>query len=544
MDAIFRPGTEKVVVMSSAQVGKTEILLNIVGYCIDRDPSSVMLLEPTVEMAETVSKDRVAPMIRDTPCLAAKVREARSRDSSNTILHKKYLGGYLVVSGANSAASLSSRPIRILLADEVDRYPPSAGTEGDPLGLAEKRTLTYWNRKLVYVSTPTIRGISRIEKEYEHSTKETWQYACPGCGRRQPLRFAHLEFESLGHRCPFCGGIFGEFEWKARLGEWVAEAESPVRGFRLSALSSPWYHWDQIVGDFRRAKKDGAEALKVFVNTVLGELWEEEGDEIEDAALESHRETYGVEVPGEVLVLTAGVDVQDDRLEAEIVGWGTGKRSWGIEYRVLPGDPGQPEVWEQLRQLLMRTWTRGDGRRMGILVTCIDSGGHHTTDVYRFCLALEQRRIYAIKGRGGPGVPLIGKPSRSNRVGCALFPIGVDAAKEALFRSLRVEDPDEAGYCRFPKDANRGYDETWFRGLTSERRVIRYRKGQAHVEWEKRTGGARNEPLDCRVYARAALEILNPNLELLAAQGGWSVPASVSGYSQAGRRRIVSRGVY
>jgi len=200
MDAIFRPGTEKIVVMSSAQVGKTELLLNVIGYCVDQDPSSVMLLEPTVDMAETVSKDRIAPMVRDTPCLAGKIRDAKSRDSGNTILHKQFPGGYLVVSGANSAASLSSRPIRILLADEVDRYPLSAGTEGDPLGLAEKRTLTYWNRKLVYVSTPTIRGISRIEKEYEASTKETWQYACPGCGMFQPLRLAHLDYVAFLHR--------------------------------------------------------------------------------------------------------------------------------------------------------------------------------------------------------------------------------------------------------------------------------------------------------------------------------------------------------
>jgi phage terminase large subunit GpA-like protein len=456
MDAIFRPGTEKIVVMSSAQVGKTELLLNVIGYCVDQDPSSVMLLEPTVDMAETVSKDRIAPMVRDTPCLAGKIRDAKSRDSGNTILHKQFPGGYLVVSGANSAASLSSRPIRILLADEVDRYPLSAGTEGDPLGLAEKRTLTYWNRKLVYVSTPTIRGISRIEKEYEASTKETWQYACPGCGMFQPLRLAHLDYVAFLHRCAFCGGAWGESDWKTQAAKWVPEAESAVRGFRLSALSSPWYRWEQVAEDHRKAKREGAESLKVFVNTVLGELWEEQGEEIDDEVFAEHQILYGCEVPEEVQVLTAGIDTQDDRLEAEVVGWGTGKRSWGIEYRVLPGDPGRPEVWEDLRRFLSRSWGRQDGRRLELLCSCIDSGGHHTTEVYRFALGLERARVYAVKGRGGSGVPLVGKPTRGNRVGCWLFGIGTDAAKEALFRSLRAKDPGGRGIASFPGSQGEG----------------------------------------------------------------------------------------
>lgn len=545
MDAINDPEVETVVVMTSAQVGKTEILLNIIGYHIDYDPAPIMVMQPTLQMAQAFSKDRLAPMIRDSPALHGKVADARSRDSGNTVLHKTFPGGHITMVGANSPSSLASRPIRILLADEVDRFPASAGAEGDPLALAEKRTTTFWNRKKVFVSTPTIKGVSRIEAAFLGSSQEEWCLPCPTCGTHQPLTWAQIRFEDATMECIKCGARHGEFEWKAGQGKWVAKTENPrVRGFHLNELASPWKRWGKIIEEFLEAKRGGPEMLKAWVNTTLGETWEEQGDGVESDDLIKRREYYGCEVPDGVLVLTAGVDVQDDRLEVEVVGWGAGKESWGIEYRAIYGDPGQQAVWEQLDEFLSRTWRYADGTPIGIACICIDSGGHFTQQVYDFCKPREYRRIFPIKGQGGEGVPLVGRATRTNRKRVALFPIGVDTGKELILSRLKVEF-EGPGYCHFPREQEKGYDETYFQGLTSEQRVLRMHKGRPRHEWVKRPG-TRNEPLDCRNYATAALEILNPNLEALAKmprRDFYRQNAPMTGAPQPRRRRLISRGV-
>jgi phage terminase large subunit GpA-like protein len=484
-------------------------------------------------------------MLRDSPALQGKVADARSRDSGNTVLHKTFPGGHITMVGANSPSSLASRPIRILLADEVDRFPASAGAEGDPLTLAEKRTTTFWNRKKVYVSTPTIKGASRIEAAFLGSSQEEWCLPCPSCGEYQPLTWAQIRFEDATMECIKCGARHGEFEWKAGKGKWVAKANNPrVRGFHLNELASPWKRWTKIIEEFLEAKRGGPEQLKAWVNTTLGETWEEQGDGVESHDLMKRREPYGCEVPNGVLVLTAGVDVQDDRLEVEVVGWGVGKESWGIEYRAIYGDPGQPAVWNQLDEYLSRTWKYADGTAIGIACTCIDSGGHFTQQVYDFCKTREHRRVFAIKGKGGEGVPLVGRATRTNRKRVALFHIGVDTGKELILSRLKVEHEREAGYCHFPRETEKGYDQTYFEGLTSEKRVLRYHKGRPRLEWVKRPG-TRNEPLDCRNYATAALEILNPNLEALAKspkRDFYKQNAPMTGAPRK-RRRILSRGV-
>lgn len=545
MDAVTDPKTEKIVVMSSSQVGKTELLLNVIGYFIDQDPSPILLLQPTLEMAEAFSKDRLAPMLRDTPALKGKVKDPRSRNSGNTLLHKQFPGGHITMAGANSPASLASRPIRILLADEVDRYPISAGTEGDPLTLAERRTSNFWNRKKIFVSTPGVKGLSRIEAAYELSTQEEWCLACPTCGEYQPLKWAQLHFEDLTHECAHCGARHTETEWKRQPGKWVAKLENiGTRGFHLNALSSPWKTWKEIVEEFKEAKRIGPEGLKAWVNTILGETWEEEGDTIEEEALAEHAEHYGAEVPDGVVVLTAGVDTQDDRLEVEVVGWGPGKESWSIEYRTFYGDPGQSAVWSQLDDFLQRYWSKADGTQLGISCTCIDSGGHFTDQVYQFCAKREHRRVFAIKGRGGTGHPiLIGKPTRNNKHRAALFHIGVDTVKELFFSRLKVEDPGP-GYCHFPAGSDRGHDRSYFLGLTSEKKVLRYRKGRPYIEWIKRSSSIRNEALDCRVYATAALEIINPDLKKLAEQKAGVMEQKKPMTAPRTRgRRVLSRGV-
>lgn len=526
MDALADDRCYKVVVMSSAQVGKSEIILNSIGYYIDYDPAPMLYLLPTDSMAATFSKDRVSPMVRDTPTLKRKVDDTKSRNSGNTIFHKKFEGGHLTFIGANAPSQLASRPIRILFADEIDRFPDSAGAEGDPLQLAIKRTTTFWNRKIIEVSTPTIKGASKIEKEYEASSMEHLNVACPHCGKFQTyeweqLKFDHVsgtdEFNLLGYQCRHCGVIEREVIWKKQQIKWIAEhpERKDVRGFHLNELASPWKHWDEIVADFLEAKRQGREMLKVWHNTSLGLSWEEDGDlDIKDILLK-RREFYNCTVPKDVLVLTCGVDVQDNRLEYEIVGWAKDKASYGIKYGVLYGDPGKPEVWTMLDDVLFSNYKRSDGLDMQIMTTCIDSGGHFTEEVYQYCRKREMRRVWAIKGQGGSGISYIQRPTRRNKSGAWLFMIGVDVGKDTMASRLKTNFVTEPGFCHFPMEADRGYDEQYFTGLTAEKRNIRTISGRVIINWVKKYEGIRNEPFDIRNYATAALEILNPNLDAL-----------------------------
>ncbi|MBP1924604.1 phage terminase large subunit GpA-like protein [Sedimentibacter acidaminivorans] len=550
MDEINNPRVEIIILMTSAQVGKTEIILNAIGYFIDYDPSPIMVVQPTVEMAETFSKTRLAPMLRDTPALKGKVADIKSRNSSNTILEKSFPGGVIVMVGANSSSALASRPIRVLLADEVDRFPASAGTEGDPVSLAEKRTTTFSNRKKIFVSTPTIKGASRIEKFYNSSNQQHWHLPCPSCGEHQQLKWGQITFEyddvkeeviCVKHRCKFCGFAYGEYEWKTGEGKWIADnPNSSIVGFHINELASPWKHWDEIVVDFKQAKKDGKESLKVWVNTSLGETWEEKGVGLESDELLSRREEYSCDVPENVAVLTAGVDVQDNRLEYEVVGWGINKESWGIEYGVLMGDPGKSFVWKALDDVLFKTFSRADGVPLNIMSTCVDTGGHHTSSAYAYCKDRELQRVWAIKGIGGSGHSFIKRPKRREQSGVYLFTIGVDVGKDTLVSRLTAK-PDQNGYCHFPFETEKGYDDAYFKGLTAEHRVTRYKNGQTVIKWEKKSISARNEPFDLRNYATAALEILNPNINAILNQlnGEQSfIPKKIKK-----RRRVVSKGI-
>ena len=525
MNAISDPFTERVIVMTAAQVGKTEILLNTIGYFIDLEPGPILCLNPTLEMGQAFSKDRLAPMIRDTPVLREKIKDPRSRDSGNTLLHKKFTGGHITIAGANSPASLASRPIRILLCDEVDRYPVSAGTEGDPLTLATKRTQNFWNRRIVWVSTPTLLGISRIEKAFNSSSREEWCVPCPTCGEFQAYSWDQISFKDLPEpvmTCAKCGAIHNEVEWKAgqEHGKWIAKNpdEKRSRGFHVNAFASAWVSWKSLVEQYQEAFRNGEEELKVWWNTVLGLPFESTTGAIEVEALESHREEYKAELPDGVLVLTCGVDTQDDRLECEVVGWGVGHESWGIEYRVFYGDPGQKEIWQALDDFLNKTWTYANSEKLGLSCVCIDSAGHFTDEVYKFCKPRVRRNIFSIIGRGRAGMPSVSKPSRNNRRHVVLFTLGVTTIKSTLFSRLKTEERG-AGFCHFPLDAkngHRGYDSVYFKGLLSERMVVKRVRGRDTLTWEPRSPGIRNEPLDTRVYATGALEIFNPNFEMYA----------------------------
>lgn len=525
MDAITDVSVQKVVVMSGAQLGKTDgFILNPIGYFMHYDPSPILVLQPTIQMAETFSKDRLSPMLRDTTALRDKVND-KSRTSGNTILQKIFPGGHVTMVGANSSSSLASRPIRILLADEIDRYPATAGNEGDPLLLAGKRLATFWNKKEVCVSTPTIKGLSRIEVEFEHSTQEIWHVPCPTCGELQPLEWAQIRFDKnnpqeVSHVCLKCGALSSEYEWKEQFinGKFVARfPDRSVRGFHLNSLASTFVEWKDIVMKFLTAneekKKGNIELLKVWTNTEMGQTWEEDGEQIETDTLFSRREKYNCEVPEEVLVLTAGIDTQDDRFEIEVIGWGEEKESWGIRYQVIYGDLKLKAVWNELDEFLNQTFTRVDGAKLKIICACMDSGGHFTTQVYRFCKERTARRIFAIKGKGGAEVPYYNKPSTSNREKAPLFTVGVDTGKAILYQRLAVKN-EGANFCHFPKEDEKGYSEEYFKGLTAEKMVMTYKRGKAQYVWVlKDKAFKRNEPLDCRNYGTVALEIANPVLK-------------------------------
>ena len=515
MNALSDPTIETVVMMSSAQVGKTEILNNAVGFFISQDPSPMLVVQPTLDMAQTWSKDRLAPMLRDTPILAGLVKDPRSRDSGNTTLHKVFAGGHVTACGANSPSSLASRPVRVVFCDEVDRYPISAGSEGDPVSLAKKRATTFWNRKILLVSTPTNKGASRIEAAYEESDQRKFHICCPDCQHEQTLKWGQVKWETdkpetAKYVCEECGSLWDDAQRAKAIkkGRWIASKPTgKVAGFHLSALYSPWSPLADGVQDFLEAKKQPA-TLRVWVNTYLGETWEEEGDQIDDYSLANRAEEWDA-IPEDVLLLTAGVDVQDDRLEAEVVGWGLDEESWSIAYKTFYGDPSAPHVWKDLDEFLNQTYEHESGQDMIVRATCIDSGGHNTQAVYKYVHPREGKRIFAIKGVGGEGKPIVGKPSKNNIGKIKLFPVGVDTAKLLLFSRFKIQDHG-AGYCHFPV----GREDEYFKQLTAEKIATRYHKGFARREFVKTR--TRNEALDVRVYAMAALSLLNVNLASLA----------------------------
>ncbi len=531
MDAVNDPELERIVAIWAAQTGKSADLLNTIGYFTHQDPSPILMLQPTLEMAESFSKDRIAPMIRDTPVLTGLFGDPRARDSGNTLLHKQFPGGMLALAGANSPASLASRPIRIVLADEVDRYPISAGTEGDPLKLAIARTRTFWNRKIIETSTPTIKRTSRIEADFLKSDQRRYFVRCPHCGEQQTLEWGNLKWPSprtdpslTEHRPDDCyyvcaknGCEITEADKPAMIaaGEWIATAKSidgKTAGFHLSALYSPWMTWPEIIRAWLDAQ-GSVEELKTFVNTVLAESFEIRGDRVEQDVFKDRQHDYlaTCEAPEGVLIITAAVDVQDNRLEASAIGWGMGEESWALDHRIFNGSPGRNEVWWELEEWLGRTFRREDGVSLRIRCTMMDSAGHHTKQAYAFAKRNEKKRLYACVGRGNNGGvprPLLSRPTTNNELGVALYTVGVDSAKESFYNRLKIE-AEGPGYCHFPVAP--WADEEYFAQNSAEQLITEYRAGVAYKRWKKRRD--RNEALDLRVYAMAALERLKPNFE-------------------------------
>jgi phage terminase large subunit GpA-like protein len=513
---------QRVVFMAGAQVGKSETGNNWLGFVIHHAPGPMMLVQPTVDTAKRFSKQRLAPMIEETPVLRDRVADPRSRDSGNTQLVKEFQGGVLVVTGANSAVGLRSMPVRYLFLDEVDAFPVDVDGEGDPVILAERRTTTFARRKIFLCSTPTIKDVSRIEREFNVSDQRRYFVPCPHCEHMQWLRWANLKWTdddptTAAYVCEECGALIEERHKTDMLsrGEWRATAPGDGRtaGFHLSSLYSPlgWKSWASIVAEFMAAKGD-APLLKGWVNTVLGETWEEEySAKIGADGLQARAEFYDPKVlPARVLTVTAGVDVQDNRLAVSLYGWGRDEECWTVAHQEIYGDPARPEVWKQLDDLLTTPLAHELAEPLTIAAACVDSGGHHTHDVYAYARERRGKHVMAIKGQSQRGKPAISKPSRVDinwrgkvlKASAEVWPVGVDTIKSVIYSRLKHNEPGP-GYVHFHAELPAEFYEQ----LTAEKLVTKYVKGFPVREWTKKSG-ARNEALDCAVYAYAALQSL------------------------------------
>lgn len=535
LDAVTDPSVEKISVMKSARVGYTKLMDHAVGYFIHQDPSPILVVQPRVEDAESYSKTEIAPMLRDTPVLAAIAGDQKAKNSDQTILAKTFRNGAsLTLVGANSPAGFRRITSRIVMFDEVDAYPvDGAGNEGDQIALGTKRSETFWNRKIILGSTPTVKGFSRIEKSFAESDQRHFYVPCPHCGEFQVLEWGGPETphgmkwdkdangagipESVYYVCRHNGCIIDEVDKPdmVEAGEW--RATKPFNGhagFHIWAGYSlfPNASWANLVAEWLRVKDDPL-ARQTFVNLVLGEPYEDRGDRaLSETRLAARTEVWAAEVPDGVGVITVGGDVQDDRVELETIGWGRNEESWSIDHAVIEGDPGSAELWARVDAYLKRIWRRADGRGFEVMAACIDSGGHHTQKVYEFAKARLGRRIWAIKGesaRHGARSPVwpTKRPSARNKASFRPVIIGVNSAKDVIRDRLR-KDPEDvdgvltypAGYMHFPADR----DINYFAQLIAERSVTKVVNGQKFRVWEPRPGRA-NEALDCRVYGYAAL---------------------------------------
>lgn len=546
MDVFTDTETEEITIMAAAQTAKSEILLNIIGYMITNDPGPILMVQPTIKTAEHFSKRRITPMLRDCSILKEKLL-----GFDDSLSEKGFAGGFLTIVGANSPNDLASKPIRVILLDEVDRYPATAGTEGDPVALAEKRTANFYNRKKVRVSTPGLESTSKINKLYLNSTQEVWNVLCPQCGELQPLDFDRLDQETFEMQCMHCGCLSSELEWKKAQANGCFVSENPNtdkfhRGFHLNAMASPWVKWREIVDKYQNSKDDNYE-LMVWYNTYLGLPFNDEIDEeIDWEYLYKNRVIhYEAELPDDILFLTCGVDVQDDRLELEVVGFNEKRQRYGIVYKVLHGDPGAQPVWEQLDTFLQKKFKYLSKEELGIACTFIDTGGHHTEEAYDFIYSREWRNIHGIKGIGGSGKTVINtakKTRRDNGKDIVLISLGVNALKDITCSSLRREH-QEKGCCFYPDDISRGYGEKYFQSVTGEKKQTKVLRGVTTIEWVKLRA---NEAFDIRNYATAAMIYMNPNFEKLKEMNReklakLSEPHKITKVKKS--KRILSKGV-
>jgi phage terminase large subunit GpA-like protein len=517
---------ERTIVMSSAQIGKTEVLLSVLGFYIAHKPAPILVVQPTLQMGHAFSKDRLSPMIRDTEALSKIVQTNRTKDCSNTLLHKTFRGGHVTISGANSPASLASRPIKVLLADEIDRYGESAGSEGDPLLLAQKRCATFLDRRLVFTSTPTVSGASRIEDEYELSSKGVYEVPCPFCEKFQELVWENIVYEKeklseIKYRCSGCSELIAEgYKNKiVRRGMWRHKnPQTKIRGFHLNELISPWRSWEEIA--FDREACDSEEKIKVWTNTCLGIPYTAPSEEAPDwRALYGRREEYTC-VPESCVALTAGADVQKDRVEISVLAhcFADGKKqTFVIEHYVIHGNTTESLVWKELSEFIHGSYKRKNGEKIFLKKICIDSQ-YRTTEVLNFCRTESRAQVIPVRGSDSLDTHIstpkkldIKRNGRSVPSGLKRYNVGVSIIKADIYGRLALTPPTEnerkkdgypQNYIHFPE-----LEEEYFKQLCAEKAFIeRGKTGKSKYVFKKIY--SRNEALDCMVYAFAGYYLL------------------------------------
>jgi phage terminase large subunit GpA-like protein len=513
-----------VVFMKGSQIGGTEVLINTALYYIKHCPSPIGQFQTTEQTAKRFLKQRENPAFT-----AMGIDKLFYGDE---MYLKEFPGGALITGWSNSPSNLRSMPIRIALCDEISEWAKDCGGQGDPCELVKRRTTNFPRKKRFWNSTPGIDGECNITEKFRLGDQRHYQVPCPHCGVLHKWQWSNIVWDrdsegnhlprTVRMRCPHCGKEYGE-HYKTDLmaqGQWVAENQNGAYpSFHINALYSPlgWYSWENAVTDFLEAQGD-VNKMKSFTNNILGEAWNIDGGmQVDQFGLMERCEDYDAEVPEGVLVLTAGVDTQDDRLEVEIVGWGVGLESWGITNRVLVGDPSQPAVWELLDNILKAGYINSEGNRMYVASTLIDAGGHKTDYVYRFTAQREWRNVFASIGKAGIGRPIASRPretKKSAMIGASVVPVGVDTAKDQLFDWLTKERVC-AGYCHFPR--NDEYNNEFFAQLTAEKRVKHYVRG--NLVWGYKKTRERNEALDRRIYARAALDLIGVDVDAMAENG-------------------------
>lgn len=534
MRAFTDPRVRIITVVAPSQVGKSEIELNCLGYIIDNAPGSTMYVHPDLSVAREFSRHRIEPMLNDCKRLREKMQTKKKSSSSNTILQKSFPGGMLKIIGTESAKALASTPVRYLIGDERDRWAFDAAGEGDSWELAEARQTTFYNSKALEVSSPTVKGKSPIVKSFMQGTQAYWCHKCPECGEYHFILFEHIRYETevkeiggekiykakvLGFACPNCGVITPEKIMKRQPQKWImnnAEAyESGHVSFWISPFAHPWRQWRTITDKFLKVKDDPLK-LRTFVNTVLGQPFEDRGEIADEDTLLARREDYGAELPEGVLALTCGVDTQDNRLEYEVIGHGYFGETWGIEKGYIMGVPDTPEVWARLDDVIEHVYKFKDGKGLKILMTCVDSGGHYTQEVYEYCRTRFEKHVVAIKGKGGD-IQYINLPRKAiirgnKKKWTWLYTLGVDAGKSTIMGNLKVQTAGPK-FCHFPLRDN--YNMAYFNGLLSEKLVCKKTTSGFKWYWERIPGHAHNEALDCRNYAMAAFKIINPDLSAI-----------------------------
>ena len=511
--------------MKGAQIGGTEVLINTALYYIKHCPSPIGQFQTTEQTAKRFIKQREVPAFKAMGLDKIFVGDEQYM--------KEFPGGALITGWSNSPSNLRSMPLRVILCDEISEWAKDCGGQGDPCDLAKARTANFPRKKRFWNSTPGIEGECRITEKYEQGDQREYNVPCPHCGELHKWEWGNVVWDrdadgnhlpyTARMKCPHCGQTYGE-HYKTELmaqGQWVAENPSGAYpSFHINGLYSPlgWKSWAQCVTEFLEAQGD-VNKMKAFTNNVLGQPFSVDGGkQLDQYGLMARREDYGAEVPDGAMILTAGVDTQDDRLECEIVGWGAGLQSWGIKHKVFIGDPSLPAVWEALDATLRAGYQNTNGETLYVAGALIDSGGHHTDDVYRFTARREFRNVFACVGKSGAARPIVTRPKRTDKSRmhqATVVTVGVDVAKDQLFDWLTHEEPNSPGYCHFPDSDE--YDEEFFAQLTSEKRVLKWVRGSR--VWGYKKMRARNEALDTRNYARAALNLIGVDVDKMAEKG-------------------------